>query len=69
MSYPYYPYPPMLPYIDPLYMMYVTMQWIWIPYYYALTIEMYRAIIEAWRRTIEAITKSIEGLKIQPSSQ
>ncbi len=67
MSYPYIPYyylpyyvPPYItPYYDPITLMYVTMQWLWIPYYFAITIEMYRAILEAWKRIVEVMTRSL----------
>ncbi len=64
---PYYLTPPM-PY-DPLAMMYLTMQWLWVPYYYALTIEMYRALIDTWRKAIEATIKALEEAKSTSSSR
>ena len=66
-SYPYYPYP--YPYLvppvmyDPMYLMYMMMQWLWVPYYFALTIEIYRTMIDAWRKSIETMTKAIESYK------
>ncbi len=64
--YPYPPYPPAYPIqypyppIDPAYMMYWMLQWITYPYYYALTLEMYKAMIETWKKTLEAFMKTLE---------
>ncbi len=73
MSHPYYPYPyipyyvpPLVPY-DPFTMMYLAMQWLWVPYYYALTIEMYRAVIETWRKAVEAMTKALSEASARTS--
>ncbi len=49
---PYYMY-------DPMAMMAYMMQWMTIPYYYALYMEMFRATLDAWRKAIEAISASI----------
>jgi len=49
---PYYMY-------DPMAMMMYMMQWMIIPYYYALYMEMFRATLDAWKRTLEAISASI----------
>ncbi len=63
-SYPwyYYPYTPPLPY-DPFIMMNMMMYSMIYPYYYALMLEMYRAMIDAWRKSLEVLTKSVEVSK------
>ena len=73
MSYPYYPVPPYpyvlyppLPY-DPIALMYLSMQWMLIPYYYTMTIELYRAVIETWRKAIEASIKALESARVEVS--
>ncbi|RLG80871.1 MAG: hypothetical protein DRO40_10555 [Thermoprotei archaeon] len=55
---PYWYYPPMPP--DPMYLMATAYQWLVIPYYYMLTLEMYRAIIDIWKKSIENLTKMTE---------
>ncbi|HDI31357.1 MAG TPA: hypothetical protein ENF80_00920 [Thermofilum sp.] len=54
---PYYPY--MYP-LDPTYMMTTLMQWIIYPYYYVVTLEMYRAMIDAWRKSLDLLMRSFE---------
>jgi len=62
--YPYYWYP--LPYImDPTYLLGMTFQWIIYPYYFMMTMEIYRAIIETWRRSLEALTKALEVREVK----
>ena len=65
-TYPYY-YPPMtpLPYYppDPGYLASLMTQWILYPYYYVLTLEMYKTIFEAWKKTIDALTKNLQQLQ------
>ena len=54
-SLPYIPY-----YIyDPMTMMLYMMQWMIIPYYYALYMEMFKAALDTWRKALEAISTSI----------
>ena len=55
----YYYYPPIPP--DPIYLMNTLMQAIMYPYYYYISIEMYKSLLELWKKTIENITKSFEA--------
>lgn len=56
----YYPpvYYPML-YYDPMAMMSYMMQWMTIPYYYAMYMEMFRAMVDAWRKAVESMTTGL----------
>ncbi len=58
--YSYYPYPPP-PVYDPISMMYLALQWIWYPYYMALSLEIYRTALETIRRAMEMLTKTMES--------
>ncbi len=53
-----YYYPPM-PFYDPMAMMAYTMQWMIVPYYYALYMEMFKATLDAWKKAVEALTSTL----------
>jgi len=59
--YPYYPPYIVFPY-DPIALMYSVMQWLWYPYYVALTLEIYRITLESIRKAMEMLTKSMESM-------
>lgn len=56
-SMPHSYYPPIL---DPVYLATLMTQYMMYPYYYTLTIEIYKTLLDAWRKTMEAFIKSLE---------
>ncbi|ADI31658.1 hypothetical protein [Staphylothermus hellenicus] len=66
----YYAYPPApippygcYPFYDPEYLTAVMTQYMIYPYYYMLTIEIYRTMLDTWRKTMETFIKSLEQYK------
>ena len=57
-GYPYYWYYP----FDLYYLMPMMFQWMMIPYYYMIYLEVFRAAIDAWKKALESISKSTASI-------